>query len=134
MVAYVHRSILSSYSVHPRFKGVDEVLTLDVRSPEPLFGTDFHSFRLINAYSTNTLDHRVHLVSPETLFPAMGVPLLVVGDLNMHNPLSDPLRSFSPQEIVSSTLYFEKAAEMGFALLNPSGEYSRFPLVGRAPT
>ena len=54
----------------------------------------------------------------------------MVGDLNIYNPLSDPLRSFSPREIVSSTPYFEKAAEAGFALLNPPGEYTRFPLVG----
>jgi len=56
----------------------------------------------------------------------------VVGDLNIHNPLSDLLRSFSPREIGSSTLYFETAAECGFLLLNPPGEYTMFPLVGRA--
>ena len=55
-----------------------------------------------------------------------------MGDLNIHNPLSDSLRHFSHQEISSSTPYFEKAAESGFALLNPPGEYTRFPLVGKA--
>jgi len=73
---------------------VDDIFALNVPSPEPLFGTNFHSIRLINTYSTNTGDHWVHLVSPETLFPAIGVPLLVVGDRIIHNPLSDPLRSF----------------------------------------
>ena len=95
-------------------------------------GTNFHSFRLINAYSTNPRHHRVHSVSPETLFPPLDVPLLVVGALNIHNPLADPLRCCSPREIGSSTTYFEKAAEAGFALLNPPGEYTRFPLVGKA--
>jgi len=57
---------------------------------------------------------------------------LVLGDLNIHNPLSDPLRHFSQREISSSTPYFEKAAESGFALLNPPGEYTKFPLVGNA--
>jgi len=57
---------------------------------------------------------------------------LEVGDLNIHNALSDPLRWLSPREIVSSTPYFEKAAEAGFALLNPPGEYTRFPLRGSA--
>jgi len=42
------------------------------------------------------------------------------------------VRHFSPREISSSTPYFEKAAESGFALLNPPGEYTRFPLVGKA--
>jgi len=118
--------------VLPRFKGVDDVLALDVSSNEPLFGTAFHSFRVINAYSTNTVDHRIYSVQPEVLFPDLWFLLLVVGDLNIHNPLSDPLRSFSPWEISSSTPYFEKAAESGFALLNPPGEYTRFRLVGKA--
>jgi len=132
VAAYVHMSFLSNYTVLPRFKGVDDVLALDVSSNEPLFGTSFHSFRVINAYSTNTVDHRVHSVSPEVLFPDLWFPLLVVGDLNIHNPLSDPLRHLSPQEISSSTHYIEKAAEAGFALLNPPGEYTRFPLVAKA--
>jgi len=132
VAAYVHISFLSNYTVLPSFKGVDDVLALDVSSTEPLFGTAFHSFRVINAYSTNTADHRVHSVLPEVLFPVLGFPLLVVGDLNIHNPLSDPLRHFSQREISSSTPYFEKAAESGSALLNPPGEYTRFPLVGKA--
>ena len=106
---------------------MDDVLSLDISSNEPLFGTAFHSFGIINAYSTNTVEHRVHSVSPEVLFPDLGFPLLVLGDLNIHNPLSDPLRHFSDREISSSTPYFEKAAESGFALLNPPGEYTRFP-------
>jgi len=132
VAAYVHISFLASFSVLPRFRGVDDALALDISSQEPLFGTSFHSFRLINAYSTNTHDHCVDSVSPETLFLTLEVALLVVGDLNIHNPLSDPLSSFSPREIGSSTPYFEMAAEAGFALLNPPGEYTRVPLVGKA--
>jgi len=33
---------------------------------------------------------------------------------------------------LSSTPYFEKPADSGFTLLNPPGEYKRFPLVGKA--
>ena len=132
VAAYVHLSFLSNYTVLPRFREVDDVLSLDISSNEPLFGTALHSFRIINAYSTNTVDHRVHSVSPEVLFPDLGFPLLVLGDLNIHNPLSDPLRHFSHREISSSTPYFDKAAESGFALLNPPGEYTRFPLPGSA--
>jgi len=131
VAAYVHMSFLSNYTVLPKFKEVDDVLAGDISSNEALVGTGFHSFSVINAYSTNTVDHRVHSVQPEVLFPDLGFPLLVVGDLNIHNPLSEPLRHFSHREIVSSTPYFEKAAESGFALLNPSSEYTRFPLVGK---
>jgi len=122
VAAYVHMSFLSNYTVLPKFKGEDDVLALDVSSNEPLFGTAFHSFRVITAYSTNTVDHRIHSVPPEVLFPDLGFPILVLGDLNIHNPLSDPLRHFSSREILSSTPYFEKAAESGFALLNPPGQ------------
>ena len=111
---------------------MDDILALDVSAQEPLFGTNLDSFRLINAYSTNTRDHRVHSVRPNNLFPTLDVPLLVLGDLNIHNPLTDPLRSCAPREIGHSTPCFEKAAEAGFALLNPPGEYTRFPLVGKA--
>jgi len=106
---------------------VNDILALDVSSQAPLFVTNFHSFRLIKAYSTNTRDHRVHSVSPDTRFPTLDIPLLLVGDLNIHNPFSDPLRSCSPWEIGSSTPYIEQAAEAGFALLNPPWEYTRSP-------
>ena len=132
VAAYVYMSLHSNYMVLPRFKRVDNILARDASSSEPLFGTAFHSFRVINAYSTNTADHRVHSVSQAVLFPDLGFPLLVLGDLNIKNPLSDPLRHFSYGEIWCSTPYFEKAAEAGFALLNPPGEYTRFPLVGNA--
>jgi len=128
----VHMSFLSNYTVLSRFKGVDDVLALDISSNEPLFGTSFHSFQIINAYSTNTVDHRIHSVPPDVLFPDLGFRLLVVGDLNIHNPLLDPLRHFSPREISSSTPYFVKAAESGFTLSNPPGQYTRFPQVGKA--
>jgi len=39
VVAYVHVSFLASFSVLPRFQGVDDVLALDVSSQEPRFGT-----------------------------------------------------------------------------------------------
>lgn len=74
VAAYVHISFLSSYAVLPKLKGVDDMLARDISSYEPLFRTSFHSFRIINAYSTNTQEHRVHSVAPDTLFPALGVP------------------------------------------------------------
>jgi len=42
VAAYVHMSFLSNYTVLPRFKGVDDVLALDISSNESLFGTAFH--------------------------------------------------------------------------------------------
>lgn len=126
MAAYVHRSLLSRFWVLHRFQGVDNVLALDDSSNPALFGTNFRSFGLVNAYTTNTHHHGVHSVLPNTQFLDLGVPLLVVGHLNIHNPLSDPLRSFPPPESVASTPCFEKVAQAVFALINPPVEYSRF--------
>jgi len=56
----------------------------------------------------------------------------VVGDLNIHNPLADPLCSLSSQEVSSCTPYFKQAALGGFALLYSPGVYTRFPLSGKA--
>jgi len=74
-----------------------DIMSLNVSSQKPVFGSHFHSFRLVNAYSINSADRRVHSgsVPPESLFPDTGIPLLVVGDLNIHNPLAEPLHSFS---------------------------------------
>jgi len=132
VASYVHQSSLARFSVLPRFTDRVDIMSLDISSQKPVFGGRFHSFRLINAYSINLADRRVHSVLPESLFPAMGVPLLVVGDLNIYNPLADPLRAFSSQEVSSSAPYFELAALGGFALLNSPGVYTTFPLSGKA--
>jgi len=129
---YVHRSFLARFPVLPRFTERVDVMSLDISSQKPVFGSRFHSFRLVNAYSINLADRRVHSVPPESLFPDTGVPLLVVGDLNIHNSLADPLCSFSSQEVSSSAPYFELAAMGGFALINSPGVYTRFPLWGKA--
>jgi len=107
-------------------------MSLDISSQKPVFGSRFHSFRLINAYSINSADRRVRSLPPESLFPDTGVPLLVVGDLNIHNPLADPLRAFSSQEVSLSAPYFELAVLGGFALLNSPGVYTWFPVSGKA--
>ena len=135
MASYVHRSFLAHFSVLPRFTdrlAGGAIMSLDISSHKPVFGSGFPSFRLINAYSINSADRRVHSVPPESLFPNMGVPLFMVADLNIHNPLADPLRAFSSQEVSSSANYLELAALGGFALLNSPGVYTKFPLSGKA--
>jgi len=74
VAAYVHMSFLSNYTVLPSFRELDDVLALAISSDQPLFRTAFHCFKIINAYSTNTVDHRVHSVPPDVLFPILGSP------------------------------------------------------------
>jgi len=133
VASYVHRSFLASFSVLPRFTEKADIFSLDVSSQKPLFASHFLSFRLVNVYSINSADRRVHSAPPEPLFPAIGIPLLVAGDLNIHNPLADPLPSFSSQEASFSTPYFQLAALGGIALLNSPGVYTRVPLSRKTP-
>ena len=65
------------------------------------------------------------------MFPELDFPCLIPRDFNIHNLLSDPLRDFSPNDIAISASYFERAADMGFSLLNTPGVYTRFPFVTR---
>ena len=92
--SYVIRSFLARFSVLPRLADKVDVMSLDISSPKPVLGSRFDSFMLINAYPINWADQSVHSVPPESLFPDTGTRLLVVGDLNIHKPLADPLRSF----------------------------------------
>ena len=107
MASYVHRSFLAHFSVLPRFTDRVDVMSLDISCQKPVFGSRFHSFMLVNGYSINSADPRVHSVPSESLFPNTGAPLFVVGDLNIRHPLADPLRSFSSQEVTSCPPYFE---------------------------
>jgi len=132
VASHVHHSFLARFSVLPRFINRVEDISLDMSSQKPVFGSHFQSFRLVNAYSINSVDRRVHSVPPESLFPNSGVPLLVVSDLNIHNPLADRLGSLSSQEVSSSAPYLELLALGGLALLNSPGVYTRFPLSGKA--
>jgi len=56
VAATVHHASPPDFSVLPRIRRVDDVFARDVSSHEPLFNTNFHFFRLINAYWTNTRD------------------------------------------------------------------------------
>ena len=72
-------------------------------------------------------------VSPLVAFPETSYPTLVVGDFNIQHPLPDPLRSHSAEELATSFLYFSRASELGFGLLNQPSVYTRFPLGGSGP-
>ena len=54
----------------------------------------------------------------------------MVGDFNIHHPLSDPLRSHSAEELATSFPYFSRSSELGYGLLNHPGVYTHFPLGG----
>ena len=69
-------------------------------------------------------------VSPLLAFPEPSFPTLVVGDINIHHPLPDPLRAHSAEELATSFPYFSRSSDLAFGLLNQLGVYTRFPLGG----
>jgi len=99
-------------------------MVVNLHSLEGLFDTSHHLFRLYNAYSIPSGHHRS--VSPLDLFPQHDFPTLVVGDLNIHHPASDPVRCFSDFDQFISSPHFDRALALLFSLLNTPGVYTRF--------
>jgi len=94
-------------------------MTVNFHSPVGLFDTCHNLFRLYNAYFIPSGHHR--LVSPLDLFPKQDFPILVLGDLNIHQPASDPTRFLSDYTPLISSPYFDRAAAQLFSLLNTPG-------------
>ena len=110
-------------------------MALDVHSPSGLFDSNHPILRIYNGYSTNGSSSNIRTVAPELMFPEPDFPCLIVGDFNIHNRLSDPLRDFSPNDIAVSAPYYKLAADMGFSFLNTPRAFTQFPFVaGDRPT
>ena len=126
---YVFHGFLQTYPIVPLFFDSPDWMALDMHTPSGLFDSNHHILRIYNGYSTNGSSSNIRTVAPEQMFPELEFPSLIAGDSNIHNPLSDPLRDFSPNEIAISAPDFERGADMGFSLLNTPGVYTRFPFV-----
>jgi len=100
-------------------------MAVNFDSPEGLFDTSHNLFRLYNAYSIPSGHTRS--VSPVDLFPKHDFPTLVLGDLDIHHPISDPTCLLSSYDPFISTPYFDRALTQLFSLLNTPGVYTRFP-------
>ena len=126
---YVSSMLLSHVTVLPLFSDHYDVAALDIYESD-LFGGFFTQFRILNVYNLRPRHAGSMPVSPIVSFPEVDFPLLVVGDFNIHHPLSDPLRAHSSEELALSFPYFSRASELGFELLNLPGVFTRFPLGG----
>ena len=108
-------------------------MALDLFTPDGFFNPTTTGFTIINSYSTKARLNNTRSVPPDVIFPVSPLPVLTLGDLNIHHPTSDPLRLFKEDEIATSSPYFDRATEHGFSLLNTPGVFTRFSmsLVGR---
>jgi len=94
VACYVYYEFLQTYSILPVFFECPDWMALDVHTLLGLFDSNNHILRMYNGYSTNGTLY-VRTVIPDKMFQDTDFPCLVVGDFNVHNPLSDPLREYS---------------------------------------
>ena len=121
--------LLSHLTVLPLIFDRYDVAALDIYASD-LFVGSFTQFRILNVYNLRPRHAGSMTVSPVVSLPEVDFPLLVVGDFNIHHPLSDPLRAHSSEELALSFPYFSRASKLGFELLNLPGVFTHFPLGG----
>ena len=127
MASYVSTFSLAQATIFPAFFDCPNVPALDM-FVVGWFGKSFSHFCILNLYNLWTTSQMT--VSPLITFSALSHPTLVVGDFNIHDPLPDPLRSHSADQLATFSPYFSRISELGFGLLNQAGVYPRFPLCG----
>jgi len=130
---YVYSSFLATVSLLPLFFGRGDVMAVDLFTPDGFFNPSTTGFTIINSYSTKGRSNNTRSVPPEIIFPSSPLPTLTLGDLNIHHPTANPLRTFKEDEIATSSPYFERATDLGFSLLNTPCVFTRFSmsLIGR---
>ena len=124
---YVHPHLIASTSILPGSSPLADLFSLDIFAPIGFFDFSFTRFRITNVYSTHQRSPPYRTLAPQDLFPCLSFPLLVLGDLNIHHPSSDPLRTLDPRELSVSHPYFSLASDRDFSLLNQPGVFTYFP-------
>ena len=124
---FVHPYLIASTSILPVPSPSADLFWLDIFAPLRRFDFSFPRFRVTNAYSTHQRSPPYCTLTPQDLLPCLPFPLLVLGDLNIHQSSSDPLRVLNPRELSVSHPYFSLASERDFSLLNQPGVYTYFP-------
>jgi len=124
---YVSRTLNQHLSCSTVFHDSSEMLSVEIFSPEGLFGSPHRSLRVTSVYLLRTNSPPYSSIMPEWLFSFLSYPYLVLGDFNLHHPLADPCRSLSEREFTISARYLDVAFDVPYHLLNTPGVYTRFP-------
>ena len=103
------------------------MLSVDVFSPEVLFGSPHSSLRVTSVYLLHTNCPLYRSILPEWHFSFLSYAHLVLSNFNLHHPLADPCRSLSEREFTLSARYLDVAFDIPYHLLNTLGVYTRFP-------
>lgn len=105
------------------FPCVEDVLCLRVFADKGRLLGQSWSVDIANAY--NRQGREGLYVPAEGIFPETPEPTLVVGDLNIHTSLTDPMRVLSSSQKRSGATYMRTAALPGYTILNTPGIYTR---------
>src|SRR5437868_2918458 len=97
VACYVSSGLLRAASILPLFQDRCDIMTLAVHGLD-CFGSGLPEFRIINLYSHLGSSPSARTISPELAFPPSPLPTLMVGAFNIHNPMPDPSREYSPTE------------------------------------
>jgi len=105
-----------------------DVMALDLFTPDGFLNPSTTCFTIVNSYSTKGRRNHTRSVSLEGIFPVSLLPTLMLGDLNIHHPTADPLRTFKENELATSMPYFDRATDLGFTLLKVPGIFTWFSM------
>jgi len=129
---YIHPHLLNSVSLLPGTSTRSDLFSIDIFAPDGFFELQFTRFRIINAYNLPLKSAPFRTIAPPDLFQDNAFPTMLVGDLNLHHPAADPLRTFDSREYNLSHPYYSQASEHGYSLLNQPGLYTYFPFAHNA--
>ena len=124
VATYIHQDLLQSASILPCLLDRLDSMAIDIHSQQGLFSSNHKIFWLYNSYSVNGTSCSSRTLFPQDLFPTHSFPTITLGDFNLHHPLPDPLRELSSQDISVSGPYFDRAADLGYSLLNVPGIFT----------
>ena len=124
---YVSRPLNQHLSCSPILHDSSEMLSVDVFSPEGLFGSPHRSLRVTSVYFLRPNPPPYGSSPPVPIFSLLSYPHLVLGDFNLHYPLADPCRAGSEKEFTICTRHFDAAFDAPYPSLNTPRVYPRFP-------
>jgi len=107
------------------FPCIEDVLYWRIFTKEGKLVGESKSAGIVNAYKRRTEEG--NSVQAESLFRETNKPTIIVGDLNVHTSLTDPMRVLSSSERKNGETYMSTAALSGYTILNTQGIYTRFP-------
>jgi len=128
----VHPYLLNSVSLLPVVPPRSDLFSMDIFAPEGFFELQCARFTITNASNLPLVSTPFRTIPPCALFQDSPFPSLVVGDLNLHYPAANPLRTFDSKEYNLSYPYYSHASEHSYSLLNQPGLYTYFPFAHNA--